>query len=254
MYVCVCVLWFRFLASPDSSSLSSRLLSLSQYITSLKRRSQKWEGLALKEQGMWCHIPPPFRSSSPRPCPMKPWWAIHVESYEGPAEIFLMPSGHLLRKMDKRNRCWREAAVGSVNPGAEFHWQPSCSLIVGYFTIISTLHPGFYDSRFSVLLAASHHSPLGAEPGSCMPARWWTEVQLDVAAMLLPQLWSQKSEARQGLCLEWGQQSTWAPQPGGGELRVPTTLCEMPRNVKLSKWPGRSSLDDATQTKLSLGL
>lgn len=57
-------------------------------------------------------------------------------------------SGIFLEEWTKTCRCWREAAVGSVKLGAELHWQPSCSLSVGYFTIISTLHPGFCDSRY----------------------------------------------------------------------------------------------------------
>ena len=63
--------------------------------------------------------------------------------------------------------------------------------------IISTLCPGFYDSCFSVFLAASQHSALGAAPGSCIPEWQRTQAQLDVAATMLPQLWSQKSGAHQ---------------------------------------------------------
>lgn len=148
--------------------------------------------------------------------------------------------------------------MGSLNLGAELHWQSCSSLTVGYFTIFSTLYPGFYDSCFSVLLAGSHQSPLGTALGSSLPLWWWTEVQLDVAAMLLPQLWSRKSEARQ--VAEPGMRATeylscparWQRAQSSYYFVWGAKKCT---NAKVTwealSWQRSASLADATEAKLS---
>lgn len=108
------------------------------------------------------------------------------------------------------------------------------------FTIISTLYSGFWVLFLSVAgcqplpssgssLWQLHPSAMvNRGPTGCGCHAGTTPVVLEVRSM-------------PGAMPAMRQLSPWVPQPGGGELRVPTTLSEVPRNVELSKWPGRSS-------------
>lgn len=132
----------------------------------------------------------------------------------------------------------------SVTLSTELHWRPFRSLTVGYFTVISTLSPGFCDSYFSVLLATSHPSPLGTAPGSCIPEQQWAEGSNGRGFHVVPAAavsgvrdmpggcsWNEGAEHLGSLDRWW-----WWRAQGSNYF-----FSEVPGDVELSGWLGKHS-------------